>query len=197
MLLLKWLKPVEKDLANLDDKFRLLEVGALSTQNACSKSSLFHVTRIDLNSQSPGIEQQDFMERPLPTSASERFDIISLSLVVNFVPDAKGRGEMLKRTATFLRSRSFLPETLRDRRALLFLVLPAPCTLHSRYFNEERLTLIMAEIGYVLVNRKETRKLVYSLWQLRDGPGSRIQAFPKVKIKDGAKLNNFHIVLDG
>lgn len=168
----------------------------MSTKNACSKSGLFDVTRIDLNSQSPGIEQQDFMERPLPTSSDQRFDIISLSLVVNFVPDAKARGEMLTRTAAFLHSRSLLPDSLGNSKALLFLVLPAPCTLHSRYFNEERLTLIMTEIGYAVVNRKETRKLVYSLWQLRDKPTKKMQNFPKVKVRDGAKLNNFHIVLE-
>ncbi|CAK4030986.1 25S rRNA (adenine(2142)-N(1))-methyltransferase [Lecanosticta acicola] len=196
IVLLNWLKPVQQDLAQLDSKFKLLEVGALSTKNACSKSGLFDVTRIDLNSQGPGIEQQDFMERPLPPSSEEQFDIISLSLVVNFVPDATTRGEMLKYTTHFLRSRPSPPAILTDYRALLFLVLPAPCTLHSRYFNEERLALIMAELGYAMVNRKETRKLVYSLWQLCDKPPSKMQNFPKVKVRDGAKLNNFHIVLD-
>lgn len=40
------------------------------------------MTRIDLNSQGPGIEKQDFMDRPLPTSDQSRFDILSLSLVL-------------------------------------------------------------------------------------------------------------------
>ena len=83
---------------------RCLEVGALSTTNEISKyASVIRMTRIDLNSQGPGIEKQDFMERPLPTTDDERFDIISLSLVLNYVPDAVGRGEMLKRIPDFLR----------------------------------------------------------------------------------------------
>ena len=69
----------------------MLEVGALSTSNACSRSGLFEIERIDLNSQAEGITQQDFMERPLPKDSSEQFEIISLSLVLNYVPDAIGK----------------------------------------------------------------------------------------------------------
>ncbi|KKY18618.1 putative nucleolus protein [Diplodia seriata] len=65
-------------------KCKLLEVGALSTDNACSKRRYLAVERIDLNSQSPGILQQDFMKRPLAASDTERFDVLSLSLVLNY-----------------------------------------------------------------------------------------------------------------
>ncbi|GME22873.1 Mitochondrial inner membrane translocase protein [Neofusicoccum parvum] len=70
-------------------KCRLLEVGALSTDNVCSKTRYLDVERIDLHSQAPGILQQDFMERPRAKSDKDRFDIISLSLVLNYVPDAE------------------------------------------------------------------------------------------------------------
>ncbi|KAF2142711.1 uncharacterized protein K452DRAFT_297261 [Aplosporella prunicola CBS 121167] len=85
-----------------ESRLRLLEVGALSTTNACSKRRYFAVERIDLHSQGAGITQQDFMQRPLPVSDSQRFDVLSLSLVLNYVPDAVGRGEMLRRTCAFL-----------------------------------------------------------------------------------------------
>ncbi|KAF2211876.1 hypothetical protein CERZMDRAFT_112192 [Cercospora zeae-maydis SCOH1-5] len=110
LVLMKWLQSVKDDLSDLNPKFKMLEVGALSTKNACSKSGCFEITRIDLNSQASGILQQDFMKRPLPSSTSleadeEKFDVISLSLVLNFVPSAAERGEMLRRTTKFLRQR--------------------------------------------------------------------------------------------
>ncbi|KAF2159853.1 hypothetical protein M409DRAFT_60448 [Zasmidium cellare ATCC 36951] len=186
--LLKWLPH------NLP-KMRMLEVGALSTQNESSKSGLFDpIVRIDLHSQAPGILQQDFMERPVPSGEEEeRFDVISLSLVLNFVPDAKQRGNMLQHTTRFLQKR----DALGDFAGLLFLVLPAPCVVNSRYFNDERLMLIMASLGYVMLQRKQTSKLVYYLWQLRDAPAARKeQRFGKVKVRDGAAMNNFCVVLE-
>lgn len=38
------------------EKLKMLEVGSLRTDNACSKSGLLHVTRIDLHSQHPEIK---------------------------------------------------------------------------------------------------------------------------------------------
>lgn len=135
------------------------------------------------------------MQRPLPTTSTsyEKFDLISLSLVLNFVPSAQERGSMLRRTTKFLQAR---PE-LGEWSALLFLVLPAPCVVNSRYFNDERLALIMASLGYVLRERKQTSKLVYYLWQLRDAPAKRMeQRFGKVKVRDGGAMNNFCVVLE-
>lgn len=79
-MLMEWLKPMQSSDKTGMQRLRLLEVGALSTSNACSKSELFDIERIDLNSQGEGILQQDFMKRPLPQSHEEKFDIISLSL---------------------------------------------------------------------------------------------------------------------
>ncbi len=87
-------------------RLRMLEIGALSEHNACSRLGLFDVTRIDLHARggATGIQRQDFMERPLPTCDAERFDMISLSLVLNYVPDAAARGRMLVRTTQFFRT---------------------------------------------------------------------------------------------
>ena len=122
--------------------------------------------------------------------------MVSLSLVLNFVPDAVGRGEMLRRTTKFLYRRAGgSDDALNNFTALLFLVLPAPCVVNSRYFNDERLTLIMASLGYLMLQRKHTSKLVYYLWQLRDRPASKeMQNFGKVKVRDGGAMNNFHVV---
>ncbi|RMY90284.1 hypothetical protein D0862_10014 [Hortaea werneckii] len=195
--LMEWLKPVATSGQANSSKLRLLEVGALSTKNACSKSGTFDIERIDLNSQADGIKQQDFMERPLPSSDSERFDIISLSLVLNYVPDADGRGEMLRRTCQFLRAENATAPANGVKTAFpaLFLVLPAPCIFTSRYMNEERLTCIMASLGYVLLRFKHTHKLMYTLWQLRDEPAPEDQSFPKKEVNPGGNRNNFSVVL--
>lgn len=81
--------------------------------NACSTKGIFdYIERIDLHSQDPkNIKEQDFMKRPLPnnngsSSIPETFDIISLSLVVNYVSDPQTRGQMLLRTTEFLNKES-------------------------------------------------------------------------------------------
>ncbi|KAI7424738.1 nucleolus protein [Hortaea werneckii] len=197
VVLMEWLKSMSNSTQADSSKLRLLEVGALSTKNACSKSVMFDIERIDLNSQAEGIKQQDFMDRPLPSSNSERFDIISLSLVLNYVPDAEGRGEMLRRTCQFLRTEGSTAPANDTKTPFpaLFLVLPAPCIFNSRYMNEERLMCIMASLGYILLRFKHTHKLIYTLWQLRDEPTPDSQSFHKEEVNPGGNRNNFSVVL--
>ncbi|KAL1880643.1 25S rRNA (adenine2142-N1)-methyltransferase [Diaporthe australafricana] len=205
-ILLDWLKPLELTEASADPdsprRLRMLEVGALSTTNACSLSGLFDIVRIDLNSQAEGILQQDFMERPLPRNESERFDIISLSLVLNFVPEAGGRGDMLLRTLEFLhppsRFRDGTNAGLKPHFPSLFLVLPAPCVSNSRYLDGEKLNAIMSSLGYQVTKSKTTQKLVYYLWtrDVDSPPLLRTGAsFTKKELRSGASRNNFAIVL--
>ena len=52
------------------------------------------VTAIDLNSRHPSILEQDFLLMDL-SEHRETWDIVSLSLVLNFVPDGKDRGTLL------------------------------------------------------------------------------------------------------
>ena len=202
VVLMKWLEPTADALSKVEPKLRLLEVGALSTSNLCSKSGHFDVQRIDLNSQGDGILQQDFMERPLPESAAEQFDIISLSLVLNYVPDAPGRGDMLKRTCQFLDTRHRIDRDAAVQAVFpaLFLVLPAPCITNSRYMDEGRLGEIMGSLGYVLLQRKQTAKLVYYLWQLKSSPSdartkTKTRKFPKKEVNPGAGRNNFSVIV--
>lgn len=168
---------------------RCLEVGALSTTNEISKfPSVISMTRIDLNSQGPGIEKQDFMDRPLPDSDEARFDIFSLSLVLNYVPDAPGRGAMLQRITSFLRSQG------EDNLPLLFFVLPLPCIDNSRYVDESRLLEIMSSLGFAAVKKKLTAKLCYYLlhWTGSASPA----VFEKRQIRNGPGMNNFAIVVE-
>ena len=194
-VLLDWMNPL---LAESKTELRLLEVGALSATNACSRSGLFSVTRIDLHSQAKGIQQQDFMERPLPKSNEERFAVISLSLVVNYVPELVGRGEMLRRTCQFMNVEQQIQNGERQVTPALFLVLPAPCIFNSRYMDETRLTEIMQSLGYHLEERKLTSKLIYYLWSYSATRSDRRPhaAFAKKETNPGANRNNFSIVLE-
>lgn len=208
-VLMEWLKPVEKDLKalaghadNASCRLRMLEVGALSTTNACSRSGLFDIQRIDLNSQGEGIFQQDFMDRPLPRDDSERFDIISLSLVLNFVPEPHARGDMLLRTLDFLHCpaglRHVTKADLKPHFPSLFLVLPAPCVSNSRYLDDAKLNDILSSLGYEVARSKMTIKLVYYLLTrtVETPPllGSGL-AFTKKEVRSGPSRNNFAVIL--
>jgi 25S rRNA (adenine2142-N1)-methyltransferase len=196
-ILMDWLEPaipMLKEQVMKGRPVRLLEVGALSITNACSKSRLFEIERIDLNSQAEVIKQQDFMERPLPQDENDQFDIISLSLVLNYVPDPAGRGEMLLRTLEFLRAPQY-PEGLTDFFPSLFMVLPAPCVTNSRYLDETKLEILMKSLGYVNSMRKLSKKLVYYLWRMASPVTERKVSFKKEEIRSGKSRNNFAIVL--
>lgn len=169
---------------------RALEIGCLSPNNVISTCGIFSlVERIDLNSQSPLIKQQDFMERLLPHSNSEKFHLVLCSLVVNFVPSAEGRGAMLRRITQFL-----LPPQ-NGSVSSLFLVLPLPCVSNSRYFDNERLKQLMASLGFTQVFHYEAKKVAYWLY---DWDPSHVNParFRKQELHSGATRNNFCIVLD-
>jgi 25S rRNA (adenine2142-N1)-methyltransferase len=70
---------------------RVLEVGALKPDNYATCTSWMDVTPIDLHSQHPDIQEQNFLLLD-ESEHWERWDLVSLSLVVNFVPEAKDRG---------------------------------------------------------------------------------------------------------
>ena len=187
-------------------KLRMLEVGALRTGNACARSGLFEVERIDLHSQHKDILEQDFMQRPIPGEESmevKGFDVVSLSLVVNFVGDAAERGEMLRRVGKFLRGngrgrrREEGPRDDAERETFpaLFLVLPVSCVTNSRYLDEGRLGDIMVSLGYRLIHRKSSSKLEYYFWAF-DGRGKETgRKFGKEKVRTGRARNNFTILL--
>lgn len=188
-ILVEWMKPIISSLVDTPKQLRLLEVGALSVKNACSKVPAFCVERIDLHSQEAGIVNQDFMEMPVPAEQTGKFHIICLSLVLNFVPDPGARGDMIRRLPKFLSPHPSFPDVL----PCVFLVLPAPCVLNSRYMTENHLKSIMASVGLQCMKWKQTPKLIYSLWR-QDGEGDLAQ-YKKDQLRSGGKRNNFAIVL--
>ena len=199
-VLMEWLWGITSG-ANLVEthyKLRMLEVGALKTDNACSRSGLFEMKRIDLHSQHPDIEQQDFMQMELPRPENlceQGYDLVSLSLVVNFVGDPMQRGDMLKRVGSFLRPYTDARGKLAECAPALFLVLPAPCVTNSRYLDEKRLESIMESIGYRRAKEKLSSKLVYYLWRYQRRDSGMAKVFKKEQLRSGNSRNNFAIVL--
>ncbi|KAJ6264738.1 hypothetical protein Dda_0889 [Drechslerella dactyloides] len=141
------------------------------------------------------------------------YDIISCSLVLNYVATPAGRGDMLKRIARFAhhnllhhhrRQRSLTDNSNRAGTTscnsgdavfpALFLVLPAPCVTNSRYLSEDHLQRIMASLGFEMLRRKLSPKLVYYLWRYTGGASGG--TFKKVELRPGGKRNNFAIVVE-
>ncbi len=70
---------------------RTLEVGAINTQ--LLSCPFLDVTAIDLKSRHPRVVERDFFDLPCPPE--RLFDVISNAMVINCVPTALDRGEML------------------------------------------------------------------------------------------------------
>lgn len=70
---------------------RLLEVGALKPDNYKHCTSWIHNTPIDLHARHPDIREQDFLL--LDPGENKKWNAVSLSLVLNFVPESRDRGE--------------------------------------------------------------------------------------------------------
>ncbi|CCH61395.1 hypothetical protein TBLA_0E03410 [Henningerozyma blattae CBS 6284] len=170
-ILVKWLRDLYKEEQSNEpiakqtnqsnknhEKRTALEIGALSVKNKISTCGMFNVTRIDLeNSQEiKGIEKQDFMKRPLIQDKNELFDVISCSLVLNFVPEHSARGEMCKRFSSFLKPNGYI-----------FIVLPLPCMENSRYMNKQHFISLMESLGYSSIHYKTAKKVCYMLFQFK------------------------------
>lgn len=180
--LVQWLRESYRDWCT--PGLNALEIGCLHPENHISTCRIFSsITRIDLNSQHPMIMKQDFMERPLPKTQDDKFDMILCSLVVNFVPSPKDRGAMLQRLAVFMK-----------QNGLLFFVLPLPCTENSRYCTKDLFLEIMTSLGFTLEQYHASVKLSY--WLFRWNSDRKKKTFAKKELKKGGKLNNFCVVVE-
>jgi len=187
-VLLEWLKELGMVDRKGKDKLKLLEVGALKPDNFSPCSSWIHCTPMDLRSRHPAIIEQDFLLMDQDENQG-KWDIISLSLVLNFVPEPKDRGRML----------SFAHNILRPK-GLLFLALPLPCVLNSRYLTFEHLNAIMTAIGFVELKEqwKTGGKMSYWLYQkaASDLEGSVVApSLQKKTVLRTGNRNNFSIIL--
>ncbi|KAI0797744.1 putative methyltransferase-domain-containing protein [Abortiporus biennis] len=170
-------------------KAKLMEVGALKPDNYAPCSSWIENRPMDLHSRHPSIEEQDFLLLDQDTNF-EQFDLISLSLVVNFVPEPKDRGRMLNLAWKFLRPDGYL-----------FLALPLPCITNSRYMTPDHLHAIMSFLSFTQVYSrwKAGGKMAYWLFQKSSStkaPHSQVPvAFEKKTVLRTGNRNNFSILL--
>ncbi|KZT55867.1 nucleolus protein [Calocera cornea HHB12733] len=169
----------------------LLEVGALRPDNYTQWSKWLHCVPIDLHSRHPDIKEQDFLLLDR-TENEGRWDVISLSLVLNFASMPLDRGRMLALSHAFLRH---------DSPSYLYLVLPLPCVANSRFTTSDHLKSLMGAIGFELVKERwrPGGKVAYWLWKRKDHYDSRDgDGFKKKKVlREGATRNNFAILWDG
>ncbi|KAI0317294.1 putative methyltransferase-domain-containing protein [Amylostereum chailletii] len=187
-VLIGWMKEIGlSNASKTNERHRLLEVGALKPDNYAACKSWLDVTPIDLCSRHPDIQEQDFLRMDLEQHR-ERWDAISLSLVVNFVPDARDRGRMLCLARSMLRSGG-----------VLFLALPLSCLMNSRYTTLDHHKSLMEAIGFVQTHErwKKGGKMIYFLYRKADpvdGHHDIHQFHKKVVLRQGNR-NNFVILL--
>ncbi|KAL0083675.1 nucleolus protein [Phycomyces blakesleeanus] len=192
----KWLVKVLKEhckesMDTATKPLHVLDVGAVAPDNYKPYSSWIKAKPIDLNPQDLAIEKQDFLTMPI---TSDKFDVVCLSLVVNFVGDPKDRGKML------IQTRNFLPP-LSDTNRLhyLFLVLPLPCVNNSRYMSHEHLLTMMKSIGYTnCIKHHFSNKLAYYLFELTETPVTKKLDWKKKILpgREGGERNNFSVVME-
>lgn len=185
-------------------KFRVLDVGAI-TGTAYSKYRWVEPTYIDLHPQGENVQKYSFFDFPVPAKQEEKFNMVALSLVINFVGDVRKRGEMLRHVHKYLPDNDDLP-------AFCFLVLPLSCLTNSRYMNQSHLRAILSSIGFNVLKQSDSAKL--SRWLLQrkpleerreaakasEAPGASDDwdgtVFKKRELNPGTDRNNFAIVVD-
>ena len=157
-------------------KLRVLDVGALD-KNYKKQSKWIQCTPIDLNPQSNDVIKADFLKLD-----HKEYDVVVLSLVVNFEGDIRKRGDMLRKC----------PKLIVDQ-GYLFIVLPLPCLDNSRYLNEELFVSMMESLGFDVSSRHRSKKL--SFFMFRKTRQVQVKSFPKKILRKGGNHNNFAIVL--
>ncbi|KAH8929499.1 hypothetical protein BT69DRAFT_1235836 [Atractiella rhizophila] len=180
---------------------RVLDVGSiLGTSYKGRKARRLGIKAdyIDLHPapDSTEVVQADFLTFSPPLDVSEDseggYDIVSLSLVLNFVGSLSDRSKML------LRAHSFLRPTSPYR--LLYLVLPTPCLSNSRYMDHSRMRGIVEACNYEVVKQEESKGGKLSYWLLRWNTVFGVKTgeegrWKRVEVRGGVDRNNFCIVL--
>ncbi|KAG1730599.1 nucleolus protein [Suillus lakei] len=184
-VLIQWL--IDMGLRKRDNKgkLRLLEVGALKPDNYRTCMSWIDTTPMDLRSRHPSILEQDFLLMDEDENRG-KWDIVSLSLVVNFVPDPRDRGRML-----------CLAHSMLSPDGLLFLALPLPCVENSRYLTFDKLQSLMNVLGFTEVQRKWKKggKMAYWLYRKSERDHDPLDEYRKKNVCRQGDRNNFAILL--
>ncbi|EGZ10165.1 hypothetical protein PHYSODRAFT_256360 [Phytophthora sojae] len=156
---------------------RVLEVGAINTQ--LLSCPWLDVRAIDLNSRHERIEQRDFFS----LKPESEFQVLVSSMVLNCVPGADKRGEMLRLYRQHLKEGG-----------LLFLMLPLLCLRHSQFMTYARFTKILEAVGFRVRETKESPKVAFFCLE-RIETVNEAASFPQKLLMPGDKRNDFSVVI--
>ncbi|EEY70049.1 uncharacterized protein PITG_06609 [Phytophthora infestans T30-4] len=156
---------------------RVLEVGAINTQ--LLSCPWMDVRAIDLNSRHERIEQRDFFS----LKPAGEFQVLVSSMVLNCVPGADKRGEMLR----------LYREHLKEG-GLLFLMLPLLCLRHSQFMTYARFTKILEAVGFRVRETKDSPKVAFFCLE-RIETVDENASFPHKLLVSGDKRNDFSAVI--
>lgn len=177
----KWLASTLQSVLEVKKpELSLLDVGAL-TGTSYTAYPWLKTTSIDLNPRSESVIQADFFEYSVP---EEKYDIVCLSLVLNFIGDLKKRGEALLHAHQYLTPKGYL-----------YLVLPLACVNSSRYLDHDRLTQILDSTGWEVVKQDDSNRLTRWLCQRKKKSEWDGTVYTKKEIRKAVKANNFCIRL--
>eukprot|EP00127_Corallochytrium_limacisporum_P005850 Clim_evm15s213 gene=Clim_evmTU15s213 len=171
---------------------RLLDVGCLKPEY---NEPIFKPRYIDIQGSEKGVETCDLLDiKPFHS-----FDIVVLSLVLNFSGSSEVRGRMLAHAVGLLVKGGYLA-----------IVLPRACVDNSRYFDHGTLHKLMDVLCCEELMHKDSAKLCYSLWRT-ENPAKSVKVLQQVgsksssktlgvfvgkeKVNDGVNRNNFSITL--
>ncbi|CAH0517565.1 unnamed protein product [Peronospora belbahrii] len=156
---------------------RVLEVGAINVQ--LLSCPWLDVRAIDLNSRHKCIEQCDFFS----LTPAREFQVVVSSMVLNCVPGATKRGEMLR----------LYREHLKEG-GLLFLMLPLLCLRHSQFMTYARFITILEAVGFRVRETKNSPKVAFFCLE-RMETMNVTASFPQKLLVPGDKRNDFSVVI--
>ena len=204
----KWCVKILKQIWPLARPVRLLDVGAIAGTAYAKWPTFVHVTSIDLHPRADHVIQSDFFEYPIPSSPEDCFDLVGLSLVINFVGDLHKRGRCFPATDVLGQMLLHAHRYLRPG-GYLYVVLPLACVTNSRYMTHDHFRKIVHACGYDVVENEDSVRLTRWLLQQRERPDGKTfsssltdvspfwdgTVFKKRELQAGARRNNFCILV--
>jgi len=190
---------------------RLLEVGAINTElldaatpaaaptldsvsagTAPTTTTRLQVRAIDLHSMHEGrIEEEDFLQLPVPRRLADRYDVAVCSMVLNCVTLPSQRGDMVARLFHCLRPGG-----------LCFVTVPKSCLTLSPYIDKPRFRKLLEVVGFEVLEEKDSPKVSFFVCRRQvptscggDGDSDVDEETLKqwavvVKIREGRKYRN-------
>eukprot|EP00762_Andalucia_godoyi_P006262 ANDGO_05939.mRNA.1 25S rRNA adenine-N(1) methyltransferase len=173
-----------KQASGMQAKLSLLDVGAITNHYRPYQSWILP-TSIDLHSFDPDVIQIDFFEFA-KCYDDDPFDVVVLSLVLNFVGSPEKKGEMIARC-----------EDLVKVGGLLYVVLPVACVENSRYLKHSLWLRMLKSVGFSVLDHRTSSKLSFYVFQRTEDSLLRTahHAFPKKLCRSGDSRNNFCVVM--